>query len=132
MSKSDVVEAKADDIPWITLLYYANEKILGNPFWLLNSYNRPNHALLVVRPVGFVHYKRNTGGMKTIIEMAVSQSAKRSGIGKQLVKAVGRPVSLKTDADNVESNAFYRAMGLMCVGQTRSRSGKTLNVYQGW
>lgn len=128
----EVVEAIDQDLAWITKLFAKNSNILGNPFWLESSYGKNGHRLLVVREKGFLHYRISKDGLRTVKEIAVAEEHKKRGIGRALIDAVGKPVTLKTDSDNSESNLFYVACGFLLVGRLKARSGKLMNVYQRW
>jgi len=132
VNRVDVVQATEQDLPWVLSLFAENSQILGNPFWLKRSYREKGHRLIVVREKGFAHYRVGEGGARTLKEIAVSRSHKKQGIGKALVDAIGRPITLKTDADNAESNMFYESCGFSLVGRVKARSGKLMNVYQRW
>lgn len=129
--------AKPTDFEWIKPLFKANESILGAADVVLWRYNEakkkdPNKKdlFIVVRPFGFAHFLVKRDGTRTLYEVAVDSSQKRRGIGKALLDAIGYPMSLKTDADNPESNNFYRKLGFICVGSKFTNSGKKVNVYQ--
>ena len=132
MTQVAVVQATKQDLPWVLSLFAENSDILGNPFWLKSSYRERGHRLIVVREKGFAHYRVGEDGARTLKEIAVSKSHKKQGIGKAMMDTIGRPITLKTDADNDESNIFYKACGLLLVGCVKARSGKLMNVYQGW
>jgi len=84
---------------------------------------------LVVRPVGFVHYYLRRDGWKTIHEIAVRREFRRTGVGRALLRAVEAPIRLTTDADNAESNEFYRREGFDLFDEKRSKKGKLMNIY---
>lgn len=132
MKQVEVVRATEQDLPWVLSLFAEHSKILGNPFWLKRSYRERGHRLIVVREKGFAHYRVSEDGVRTLKEIAVSGSCKKQGIGKAMIDSIGRPITLKTDADNAESNLFYEACGFLLVGRVKARSGKLMNVYQGW
>lgn len=124
--------ATESDLGWILRLFAQNSGILGNPLWLRNSYRSNGHRLIVVREIAFAHYRIGKDGLRTLKEIAVSASHRKQGVGRALLEAIGRPIMLKTDADNEESNRFYKSLSLSLVGQVKSKNGKLMNVYQGW
>lgn len=133
----EVVDAEPADGEWIAKLFDANTAILGNMsggtlFWRWLHSGNPRDRMIVVRGRGFAHYLLRNDGVRSLYEIAVDARCRRAGVGKALLQAVGRPITLKTDASHDESNAFYRSAGLVRCGQVRARSGKLLNVYQGW
>lgn len=133
----EVVPAVPSDGEWIAKLFDSNAAILGNMsggtlFWRWLNSGNPRDKMVVVRGRGFAHYLLRNDGVRSLYEIAVDAKSKRQGVGMALLKAVGRPVILKTDASHGESNAFYRAAGLICCGTVKAKSGKLLNVYQGW
>lgn len=84
-------------------------------------------------PAGFVHWRiRSRGpaaGERYVEQIVVAPAARRRGVGRALLEGVGRPVRLKTDADNNHSNDFYRALGFTLAGRVPSRAGRLVNVY---
>lgn len=126
------------DQKWVGKLFDANKAILGNVsggtvFWRWRAGLNPREHVVVIRPeLAFAHYLVRKDGTRVLYEMAVTAEAKRQGLGRAILEHIGRPIELKTDADNQESNAFYRRMGLVCVGQKTGGSGKVMNVFQGF
>ena len=127
-----VSQATESDLSWILSLFAQNSEILGNPLWLKNSYRAKRHRLIVVREIAFAHYRVGKDGLRTLKEIAVSGSHRKQGVGRALIEAIGRPITLKTDADNEGSNRFYKSLSLSLVGQVKTKNGKLMNVYQGW
>lgn len=101
-------------------------------FWRWLQNGATNERIIVVEPLAFAHYRIKKDGSRVLYEIAVDVAAKRQGLGRLLMERVGRPVMLKTDRDHAESNAFYKSLGLSLAGVTVARSGKRLNVWQGW
>lgn len=126
------------DQKWVARLFDQNKEILGNiggglVFYRWFNGGRAHEKWIVIPEVGFAHYLiRQRDGVRVLYEIAVSKEHRRQGIGKKLLAEIGRPIELKTDAENEASNAFYRGLGFMCVGQKRGGSGKLANVYQAW
>jgi ribosomal protein S18 acetylase RimI-like enzyme len=125
------------DAPWIDKLLKANQAAFGSLgghelFWRLALPGNSNEHILVIRPVAFVHYRRNRTGLRVVYEIVVDERSKQRGLGRALMEAVGRPVTLRTDTGNDEANNFYKRIGLVVVGVARKRDGTKLNVYQGW
>lgn len=138
MNEMSIRNATAADEEWIVGLFDDNAQILGGAFigkrmffrWA-SSKNKKD-KIVVVSGKAFAHYRNKKDGTKTLYEIAVHSSEKRKGIGTLLMNHIGRPVVLKTDRTNEESNAFYRALGLTLCGKTKTKSGKELNIWQGW
>lgn len=135
--ESEVRAAVAEDQKWVGKLFDANRRVLGNMSggtmffrWLKSS--NPREKMIVIDGLGFAHYLERRDGVKVIYEIAVAVEAKRRGVGRKLVEAVGFPCQLKTDADHYESNAFYKRLGFRNVGVVMSKSGKAMNVYHRW
>jgi ribosomal protein S18 acetylase RimI-like enzyme len=133
----EVRSATPDDQSWVGKLFEANASVLGNMsggtmFWRWQNAGSKNERLLVAGKLGFAHYRIRKDGTRVLYEIAVDASAKRRGVGRTLMDRIGRPVTLKTDAGHAESNAFYKSIGLTNCGTTVARSGKRLNVWQGW
>lgn len=129
--------AVPEDQKWVAKLFDANKSILGNVsggtvFWRWKTGGSANERFVVIPELAFCHYRIRKDGTRFVYEIAVAQEAKGKGLGRKLMEYVGRPVELKTDVASEESNAFYRRLGLTCVGQVKAASGKLQNVYQGW
>jgi ribosomal protein S18 acetylase RimI-like enzyme len=132
-----VQSANPQDQPWFAKLFDVNRASLGNVsggtvFWRWLQSKQPNERILVIRPVAFVHYRIKRDGMRVVYEIAVAASAQRQGLARVLMDRVGRPVTLKTNADNEPSNRFYERLGFAVVAHVNTRDGKLMNVYQGW
>jgi ribosomal protein S18 acetylase RimI-like enzyme len=129
--------ARREDKEWVKPLF-ERDRLLGRfgpPWWYYWSrYRDPEERWDVVDGgQGFVHYRARQDGLVSLYEMAVHPDYRRQGVGTALVNHLGRPIALKTDADNTVSNAFYTALGFTLMGQTYSQNGKkTLNVYMAW
>jgi ribosomal protein S18 acetylase RimI-like enzyme len=125
---------RESDKVWVKPLFDSNQSILG-PFdvaWYryTTSKNR-SEKWVVIEGEAFAHYLIKKNGERTLYEIAVKSKGK--GLGRILLNHIGYPMNLKTDADNAESNEFYRRCGFTCVGQKMSKSGeKTFNIYQRW
>lgn len=141
-SAHEVQPAAPTDKRWILDLFKLYGASIGDEFvawrewqsyWTAIRRGRAsNERWLVIRPYGFVHYRKRRDGMHVIHEVAVTKEAQGKGIGRQLVESVPRPVKLLTDADNIPSNALYRKLGFVLVGRKTARSGKLINIYQAW
>lgn len=130
--------ANSDDASWICELLETNKKILGGRHVFLRwaqSRKATNEYWLVIRPAAFIHFRIKRNGTVALYEIAVREDHKRQGLGRFLLEYMrgpGRPIELKTDADNEESNAFYSGMGMKMIQQKKSKSGKKLfNIYWG-
>ena len=135
--EENIDKAVLEDAPWLDKLLKANQRAFGSLggkelFWRLALPGNANEHVLVIRPVAFVHYRRNRTGLRVVYEIAVDDKSKQRGLGSALMAAVGRPVMLRTDKDNEEANNFYKRIGLVVVGVAYKRDGRKLNVYQGW
>jgi ribosomal protein S18 acetylase RimI-like enzyme len=124
------------DLEWIKPVHNANKNILaeydGRNTWTALNDPKKQNWLIVVRPYAFARFYVRKDGTKTLFEIAVREDMKRKGIAKLLLDYIGRPVNLKTDADNEESNAFYRALGFVLLGRKTTAKGKPVNIYQGF
>lgn len=128
-----VEQANEEDLEWVEELFQKNEYILGPAGLALYRWKndrKENDRLIVVREVAFARYTIRKDGIRTLHEIAVAEEAKGQGIGKRLIQEIGRPIQLKTDADNEESNNFYKALGFTFNGKKKSRNGKKIfNLY---
>lgn len=118
---------RAADEAWVLAVFKANQSILGPGSVAWFRYWAAPHARnrwLVLPELAFVHYRKRLDGVNVIDEIAVDASAKRQGLGRLLVDAVGLPCELKTDSNNEESNRFYERLGFYPAGLKRSRNGK--------
>ncbi len=130
-----IEKAVLEDMEWVGKLFSANKKILGemaptSVFYRWFHGKNPREKFVVIRPFAFAHYLVRLDGIQTLYEIAVQEDQKRKGMGSSLLEFMGRPISLKTDATNDESNLFYRKLGFHCVSQITGGSGKKLNIYQ--
>lgn len=114
-------------------MFNKNKSILGNfdfAFYHWKQTENPRNKWVVVENFAFAHYMIKLNGQKTLYEIAVDDHMKRKGIAKTILSHIGSPISLKTDADNLESNSFYRSLGFICLGQKFTSSGKKVNIYE--
>lgn len=130
-----IEQVTKDDEAWIKELFEVNSYILGgfgltwHMFW---KNKKPNEFWIKIGTEAFARYliKKNGSGV-TLYEIAVK--TKRKGYGSALMKYMGTPMQLKTDADNEESNAFYEKLGFICRGKKKSKNGKKeFNIYKKW
>ncbi len=124
--------ATKSDFDWITKLFKKNEGILGSAdltIWRHKNSNAKSR-FIVIRPHAFAHFNLKRNGEKTLYEIAVDTNMKRMGIGRALVDFIGAPMLLKTDADNIASNAFYASLGFFLLGEKFTKSGKRVNVWK--
>lgn len=131
-----ILEIRESDVYWVKELFKLNKGILGSfdttYFRFKQSVNN-REKWIVIPEIAFVHYMERLDGVKVIYEIAVNPSEKKKGIGRMLMAHIGYPIQLKTDADNLESNEFYKKTGYICLGQKKSKNGKkTFNIYQKW
>lgn len=111
-----------DDLGWVEVIFKQNSSLLGNFFWMKQALER-GHKMLVIREKAFCRYhwdKKKTANV--IDEIAVHRDHQRHGLASEIIKAIETPIWLKTDVDNVKSNAFYKREGFKLLGQS---SGKT-------
>lgn len=132
---SGVYKLAATDKEWVMRVWKPSEKILGprelawKRSWMLGP--KPNDCWIGIEQVAFAHYLKRRDGINVLYEIGVDPQVKRGGYGRQLIFHIGFPMELKTDADNEESNAFYRRLCFTHVGQKRSKNGKKLfNIYR--
>lgn len=92
---------------------------------------KPNEFWWVIEPYAFAHFLVNQRThVCNLYEIAVAPDARRQGYGRQLLDAIALPITLKTDADNAESNPFYRALGFHPAAVYRTQSGKEMVIYE--
>ena len=120
------------DFEWIKPLFKLNEGILGSADMTLWRYQngQKKDQFVVIRPHAFAHFNRKKNGEVMLYEIAVDPKMKRQGLGKALLDYMGTPMLLKTDADNIESNAFYKKWGFVLLGSKFTKSGKKVNVWK--
>ena len=129
--------AVPEDQKWVAKVFDANKKVLGNTsggtvFYRWTKNNNPRERWIVVEEMAFVHFLERLDGTKVIYEIAVHPDFKRLGLGGKLLRYVGLPVELKTDADHEESNNFYLKNGFKKIGYKESGAGKKMAIYQKW
>jgi GNAT superfamily N-acetyltransferase len=125
-----------EDKEWVLKIWAAEAAVLGvDPglIWYRAWKDKaPNEHWIGISNIAFAHYRiRQRDGVRVLYEVAVAASSKRQGLGQELLKAIGYPMELKTDAGHAESNAFYVKLGFSLLGQRPTKSGnKLLNVYR--
>ena len=122
-----------EDESWIKPLFEKNSYILG-PFGGVWAFfwqsTAKNEKWVCIEGIGFAHFRRKRNGIVTLYEIAVDENHKRKGYGKKLMDHMGYPMELKTDKDNEESNAFYKKLGFLLMGEKVSKKGnKTFNYW---
>jgi GNAT superfamily N-acetyltransferase len=133
---SRVVGLTLADKPWVIRIWKHYEHILGTDpgvIWWRAWNPLPKNARWIGIPeLAFAHYlTRQRDGVKVLYEVAVDPAAKRQGLGKELLAAIGYPMELKTNADSAESNSFYQRLGFSLAGQKTSTDGTRLfNIYR--
>ena len=108
---------RQEDLIWIEKIFNQHRKLLGNFFWMKGALKKSNQKMVVIREKGFCRYrfdKKKNGWV--IEELAVDENSQRDGIGKLLLNSIPLPLYLKTDTDNVKSNAFYKKNGFILLG----------------
>lgn len=126
---------REEDRQWLAPIFKETKHILGNiglSLYRCLQGTSEREFFLVIEGVGFVHFLVKQNGQRTLYNIGVASEHKRKGYGRTLLAQVGLPVDLKTDADNPESNAFYRALGFSLVGTKLTKSGKPVNIYTKW
>ena len=130
-----ITPARASDAEWLARLCAASRSELGQVnggrvLWQWLHDGDSNEFICVIRPLAFVHYRIRNDGVRVVYRLAVTPEARRCGLGRRLMRHVGRPVTLKTNATNRPANRFYRQLGMVRVATTRTRSGAhRLHVY---
>lgn len=120
------------DWPWVERVFKQHAKMLGNFFWMKQSYEKGRGRIWVVPEIGFIHLTYAKEGITVIQDIAIEKNAQRGGHGKALLSILKGVIKLKTDAENIQSNAFYKKYGFKLVGQVKSRKGKPINIYMRW
>lgn len=128
--------ASESDRDWVLAVWGPEGERLGNVggsvwyrFW--HADERSRERWLVLEPFGFVHYRTRRDGVNVVYEIAVAVGARRRGVARQLLEAVGKPIELKTDANNGVSLAAYAALGFVRLGESVARDGKRVLVHLG-
>ena len=124
-------KAKKSDKKWIEAIFEQNKVILGGKgyfgmqwyrFW---NTEKSNEHWIVIEEKAFCHYLiRKKDNVRVVYEIATHNDHKRKGLGKQLIKAIGDPIELKTDYDSDESNNFYKKIGFAPIGVSYTKSDK--------
>lgn len=133
LPKLEVRPATREDIPAVKKLADQNKHSIGFVNSAALAQNADKGWLLVAgldkEIVGFLNPWHRRDGWTTVMELCVAQTHRRSGIAQLLVGVLPRPVRLKCTVDNVEGNAFYRALDFQLV---RTEPGKTraLNIWE--
>lgn len=128
-------DAKPEDEKWVGAIFKKADHILGKGFfgtiwWRYWNQGTPSEFWIVIPDIAFAHYKVRKDGVRALYEIAVEEGHKRQGYGKALLRHIGFPMELKTDANHEESNRFYKACGFYPAGEKRSRDGtKRLRIW---
>ncbi len=121
-----------EDKAWIEPLFNLNKAILG-PFsvaWFRYwSSQNPRDKWVKIQGIAFAHFLEKKEDGSTLYEIAVNPEQKRKGHGRALIEYIPKPILLKTDFDNEESNQFYRALGFRLLGRKPGKK-KTFNVWK--
>lgn len=131
---SRIRKAAKGDEAFMEPIWKQNEDRLGpsdvfrRHWW--RHHNRPDATKwIVLDDKAFCHYHIRRDGFTVIYEIAVHSDHKRKGLAKALVNYLPRPITLKTDIENVESMAAYEAMGFMPMAVRVARSGKRMMIF---
>jgi len=127
--------ATREDAEWIKPIFVAERAMFWDfgRIWYRYWAGWPDawERWMVIRPHGFAHFRVRRDGTRVVQEIAVAAAARRQGIGSELLGAIGRPIELKTDAQNLGSNAFYQALGFELINTVAAEHGQRLmNVYR--
>lgn len=128
--------ATREDAAWIKPIFQAERETFwdfGRIWWRYWEGSAPGEWWLVIRPDAFVHFRKRLDNTRVVEEIAVAAPARRKGLGRELLRAIGLPIVLRTDAANLNSNAFYQALGFRLdatVPAAHGYSGRLLNVYR--
>lgn len=125
------------DQKWVAKLFDKNKDtlgVVGGGLAFYRWYNDGNDRArwIVIPEIAFAHYLIRKDGFKVLYEIAVDSEHRRKGLATALIKKIGYPIELKTDKDNVASNAFYLRLGFWLMGAKRTAGGKIVNIYQKW
>lgn len=97
--------------------------------WLVGR--NPREHFIGIEGLAFAHYLvRARDGGRTLYNVGVHPRARRQGLGRALLNAAGYPMRLKTNEDNVASQAFYRALGFEPDGHATTRDGRLMLCFQ--
>lgn len=139
LQTSSLIEsATPDDKTWVGGLFGREAAILGRDFgsiwwryWQQADRPEPPERWVVIRPWAFAHYRLRRDAVRTLYEIAVSADKRRQGFGAALIEFIGRPLQLKTNFDDIQSNGFYRSLGFQLVATIASKTQqrKRFNVY---
>lgn len=138
MSDFSIRAAGPDDREWISKMFRTHRDLAGAFYWSWQSYLKcpERHKWLLAChtdsiPVGTIHFFWSPRKKAwCIAELMVLDGWRRHGIGKLLLAQVPAPMVLTTNDDNVDSNAFYTALGFSRDGVTTTRKGRALNIYR--
>jgi len=120
--------ATPDDKTWVIELFAScgqlGDKHVANSQWFRfwQAKNPREHWIVDHNNSAFCHYLVAINGTRSIYEIAVAVSARRTGLGKAMLDQVGTPTRCKTDVTNVASNAFYASAGFICVAKHKKRN----------
>lgn len=110
--------AKSADEAWIKSFWPTDQFWdFGRIWWRYWHQRSPGEYWLVIPECAFAHYKVKARGGKTLYEIAVHPDFRRQGHASRLLAQIGTPLSLKTNADHPDSNAFYQALGFRKAAQ---------------
>ena len=120
--------ANKNDEDFVKRVFAENKNILGNYYfdWIgyINS-TKATNCFYIAEGIGILHIKFSSKQKAYIIQtIAILKEQKRKGYASDMIKLLPRPIFLKTDYDNEESNSFYRAIGFIAVGNSISKNGK--------
>lgn len=142
--KYEIVPAVREDVHWLRSLWFPWEHLFGAfnlewaSFWKNESRARAllapgEHWVVVKGKAGFAHFNCVADGTLSLHEIAVC--TQRQGIGTALWEHMcssGRPILLKTDAENTVGRQFYERQGCVFLGYRKSSKGtKNLAMYAG-
>lgn len=125
-------DATQHDKEAIKALYKENSKNIGsfNLFWSWDKYieGKAHHKFVVAEDgkeiLGFVRWGVSKREKCFVLhEIAVKKDIKQRGVGRLLFEQIPKPITLKCRCDNEPGNSFYKAMGMMISGRTKTKKG---------
>jgi len=126
--------AKRSDKEFIKKLYKQSANEIGNfnLFWTWDKYlsREANHKFYVIENMGFMRIGYSKKYKSYVLyEIAVDIDCKQKGVGKKLYNNIPKPLMLKCNKDNHIGNKFYKKMGMIKSGETKTSKGIEQNIW---